>query len=78
MKKHRHIPLTHGHATLIGKKAKTDKELLAALNELSNLAFANAFDLTFGICHCLNWHPSVKENMGKNAVCSYCKKPRYI
>lgn len=28
------------------------------------------------VCRCINWHPSIKENQGKKAVCSYCKRPR--
>ena len=27
-------------------------------------------------CCCINWHPSVKQDQGKRAICSYCNKPR--
>lgn len=27
-------------------------------------------------CVCINWHPSLEPNKGKDAVCSYCKKKR--
>lgn len=30
------------------------------------------------LCHCINWHPSIKANMGKKARCSYCGNLRHI
>lgn len=31
---------------------------------------------TSDVCHCINWHPSVKANVGKRDRCSYCGKLR--
>ncbi len=29
-------------------------------------------------CYCINWHPSIKNNKGKKARCSYCGKLRIL
>lgn len=29
------------------------------------------------VCCCINWHPSVKTDEGKKAVCSNCNRPRH-
>lgn len=29
------------------------------------------------LCRCINWHPPIKADQGKKAVCSYCKRPRH-
>lgn len=32
--------------------------------------------LSNSVCNCINWHPSIKADMGKKARCSYCGKLR--
>lgn len=34
-------------------------------------------DVMQSVCRCINWHPPIKADEGKKAVCSYCKRPRH-